>query len=154
MIGATVTLGRSYLPTSTGTITRSTPTQWVVAMDDGREARLRRDTMAEIGSGCISAYRIVDASEVEAERELLLERVNAVPRPRIADGRTWSIVDGGLHLGGSGNLAHVMMDRGGATSVAAIASTADVRQLIDHVDAVANIVREHYDREANGSTNR
>ena len=69
MIGATVTLGRSYLPTSTGTITRSTPTQWVVEMDDGREARLRRDTMAEVGSGCISAYRIIDASDVAGERE-------------------------------------------------------------------------------------
>ena len=86
--------------------------------------------------------------------ELLLERVNAVPRPWMADGRSWCIVGGGLHLGSSGNIAHVMMDRGGATSVAAIASTADARQLIDYVDAVANIVREHYDREANGSTNR
>ena len=68
MIGATVTLGRSYLPTSTGTILRATPTQWVVEMDDGREARLRRDTMVELGSGCIP-YRIVDASDVEGERE-------------------------------------------------------------------------------------
>ena len=69
MIGATVTLGRSYLPTSTGTILRATPTQWVVEMDDGREARLRRDTMTELGSLCISAYRIIDASDVAGERE-------------------------------------------------------------------------------------
>ena len=51
-------------------------------------------------------------------------------------------------------MAHIMLDRGGATWVAAITSTRDARKLIDHVDAVADIVRAHYDEVADGSTNR
>ena len=69
MIGERVMHGDRYNSSTAGTIIRSTPTQWVVRMDNERECRLRRDTMIEICSGHVTPYRIIPESRVAAGRE-------------------------------------------------------------------------------------
>ena len=135
MIGATVTLGRSYHPTSTGTITRSTPTQWVVKMDDGREARLRRDTMKELGSGLIP-YRIVDESDVAAERDAYRRDVARMEVLHLANAELMRALDR-LRPGYGRRIGDISDDIRRNTRIGIEVAT---RQILDCADALRKLV--------------
>lgn len=67
-VGTTLMMGNVYLPSMVGVITRPTPTQYVVRLDDGNECRVRKTDMRVVG-GDLRTFRVVAAEDVASERE-------------------------------------------------------------------------------------
>lgn len=80
--------------------------------------------------------------------ELLLERVNAVPRPRFFSEYKWSTDLSSIRIGEMNTSATIMLDRGGATMLEAMLPACEMIDVSEYIERVADIVRRHYDDEA------
>jgi hypothetical protein len=81
-----------------------------------------------------------------SDLQRLLERVNAVPRPRVLSSRIWASSGISIDISSaSGESATVLLDRSAANVIKFCGETRDARVFVDYVSEISCIVQQHYD---------